>query len=57
MQTSGMSPLLYPSWSSLFPRPANYKERFNLQHAQAQNVVERIFGVVNAGWEILTHAP
>lgn len=40
-----------------FFRPANRKELFNLRHAQARNVVERIFGVIKGRWEILTRPP
>jgi len=29
----------------LLDRPQNYKELYNLRHSQAQNIVERIFGV------------
>lgn len=36
-------------------RPVNREELFNLRHAVARNVVERIFGVVKARWEILEH--
>jgi hypothetical protein len=38
-------------------RPANFKELYNLRHASARNVVERIFGVVKHRWSILTRAP
>ena len=37
--------------------PANKEELFNLRHAQARNVIERIFGVMKKRWAILTHAP
>lgn len=33
------------------------KELYNLRHASARNVVERIFGVIKARWSILTHPP
>lgn len=38
-------------------RPANFKELFNLRHAQGRNVIERIFGVIKQRWEILNHPP
>jgi hypothetical protein len=38
-------------------RPANFKELYNLRHASARNVVERIFGVIKHRWTILTRAP
>ncbi|KAF7368062.1 putative transposase [Mycena sanguinolenta] len=37
--------------------PANYKELYNLRHASARNVVERIFGVIKHRWTILTRPP
>jgi hypothetical protein len=37
--------------------PWNQEELFNLCHAQARNVVERIFGVIKKRWDILTRAP
>ncbi len=33
--------------------PANKEELFNLRHAQARNVIERIFGVLKNWWDIL----
>lgn len=38
-------------------RPANFKELYNLRHASARNVVERIFGVIKHRWSILTRPP
>jgi hypothetical protein len=38
-------------------RPAWKEELYNLRHAQARNVVERIFGVVKKRWAILTNPP
>lgn len=38
-------------------RPANAKELFNLRHAQARNVIERIFGVIKRRFRILLYAP
>jgi DDE superfamily endonuclease len=43
--------------SIFFFRPANREELFNLRHASARNVIERIFGVMKAKWDILTRAP
>jgi len=37
----------------LLDRPHNYKELCNLRHSQAQNVVERIFGVAKKHFSIL----
>ena len=42
---------------SIYNRPANFKELYNLRHASARNVVERVFGVMKHRWTILTHAP
>lgn len=38
-------------------RPANREELYNLRHASARNVVERIFGALKQRWDILNHAP
>jgi hypothetical protein len=38
-------------------RPSNSKELYNLRHASARNVVERIFGVIKHRWTILTRPP
>ena len=35
-------------------RLANHEELFNLRHASARNVVERVFGVLKKRWGILT---
>jgi hypothetical protein len=37
--------------------PANREELFNLRHASARNVIERIFGVVKRRWSILVNPP
>jgi len=37
--------------------PQNYKELFNLRHAQARNVIERIFGVLRKRFPIIVQAP
>jgi hypothetical protein len=38
-------------------RPVNKEELYNLRHASARNVVERIFGVLKRRFVILTHPP
>jgi hypothetical protein len=38
-------------------RPASKEELYNLRHASARNVIERIFGVVKKRWAILTNPP
>jgi hypothetical protein len=38
-------------------RPCNPQELFNLWHAQAQNVIERIFGVLKHHFHILLLGP
>jgi hypothetical protein len=38
-------------------RPANPKELFNLRHASARNVIERVFGVMKNRFEILNRLP
>jgi hypothetical protein len=38
-------------------RPVNAKELFNLRHAQARNVIERIFGVLKQRFRILLLPP
>ena len=43
--------------SDHFHRPRNYRELFNLRHAQARNVIERIFGVFKRKFRILRSAP
>ena len=40
-----------------FFRSVNKEELFNLRHAQARNVIERIFGVLKKRWDILNRAP
>lgn len=58
-QHSGMSlfQIIHKLAWLTYDRPADAKELFNLRHAQARNVVERIFGVVKKRWDILTRAP
>jgi hypothetical protein len=38
-------------------RPANKEELYNLRHASARNVVERIFGILKRRFVILIHPP
>lgn len=38
-------------------RPQNKEELFNLRHASARNVVERIFGIIKKRWAILIRPP
>lgn len=38
-------------------RPSDYKELFNLRHAQARNVIERVFGVVKRRFRIMGIGP
>lgn len=38
-------------------RPKNKEELFNLRHAQARNVIERIFGLVKRRFRVLTTTP
>ena len=40
-----------------FCSPVNQNELFNLRHASARNVVERVFGVLKKRWAILTRPP
>ena len=42
---------------SFFDRPQDYEELFNLRHAQARNVVERIFGVFKRRFALMEAAP
>ncbi|KAG9218342.1 hypothetical protein CCMSSC00406_0007287 [Pleurotus cornucopiae] len=44
-------------WSRSTNTPRDYKELFNLRHAQARNVVERIFGVVKRRFRLINTAP
>ena len=43
------------SWLTCFGsfRPKNHKELFNLRHATARNVIERIFGVIKKKWKLV----
>jgi hypothetical protein len=44
-------------WGRANLRPQNPKELYNLRHAQARNVIERIFGVLKRRFRILLLAP
>jgi hypothetical protein len=44
-------------WGRADLRPVNKEELFNLRHASARNVVERIFGVVKKRFRLLALAP
>jgi len=39
------------------PRPQNAEELFNLRHASARNIIERVFGVLKWRFCILVHTP
>nr|GAT44780.1 predicted protein [Mycena chlorophos] len=41
----------------LMARPQTREELFNLRHAQARNVIERIFGVIKKRWRVLVIPP
>ncbi|KAL7277973.1 hypothetical protein ACG7TL_007926 [Trametes sanguinea] len=42
-------------WGRAAVRPVNAQELFNLRHAQARNVIERIFGIFKERFAILSH--
>ncbi|TYJ59162.1 hypothetical protein B9479_000151 [Cryptococcus floricola] len=42
-------------WGRAGVRPQDGAEVYNLRHASARNVIERLFGVVKARWPILVH--
>lgn len=44
-------------WAQGSQKPQNFKELFNLRHAQLRNVIERIFGVAKKRFPILNTAP
>jgi hypothetical protein len=47
----------YSEFNSLYSRPANAKELFNLRHARLRNVIERIFGVSKRRFRLMNVAP
>jgi DDE superfamily endonuclease len=57
VQTCGSCSSVYYIFFLMQSRPGNYKELYNLRHASARNVVERIFGVIKHRWSILTRPP
>jgi hypothetical protein len=54
--TSGEFLLQHAPWISVFNSPKDYKELFNLRHAQARNIIERIFGIFKRRFKLL-HSP
>ncbi|KAF7314852.1 putative nuclease HARBI1-like protein [Mycena kentingensis (nom. inval.)] len=44
-------------WGNARQRPRNFKELFNLRHAQLRNAVERIFGILKRRWAMFSRAP
>jgi hypothetical protein len=48
---------LYKLLPEIYYRPVNKYELFNLRHASARNVIERIFGVLKRRFRILLLAP
>jgi hypothetical protein len=59
MQIFGMSPIFITNFAylSIFISPTTPQELFNLRHASAQNIVERIFGILKNRFAILQHNP
>jgi hypothetical protein len=47
--------LFLSSSPSFYLRPQNAEELFNLRHASARNVIERIFGVCKKRFKIMAH--
>ncbi|KAL0386298.1 UNVERIFIED_CONTAM: hypothetical protein Sradi_3024100 [Sesamum radiatum] len=44
---------LKEEWDSGQNAPQNHEEFFNMKHASARNVIERMFGLLKARWAIL----
>ncbi|KIL55163.1 hypothetical protein M378DRAFT_18193 [Amanita muscaria Koide BX008] len=44
-------------WARGSQRPQTYQELFNLRHAQARNVIERVFGIIKKRFNLLRAAP
>ncbi|KAI7959523.1 hypothetical protein MJO28_003314 [Puccinia striiformis f. sp. tritici] len=42
-----------PDEIKLNPKPQSYQELFNLRHASARNVIERIFGVIKHRFQVI----
>lgn len=59
MLESGRSPFPYTAtpFTNINCRPKNKEELFNLRHASARNVIERIFGVLKHRFRILLLPP
>jgi hypothetical protein len=59
VQIFGMSPIFITNFAylSIFISPTTPQELFNLRHASAQNIVERIFGILKNRFAILQHNP
>jgi DDE superfamily endonuclease len=43
--------------TDVLPSPRNAKELFNVRHASARNVIDRIFGILKGRFHILEVAP
>lgn len=57
LQSVFLSVIYYDQLIILIFRPQDAEELFNLRHASARNVIERIFGVVKRRFRILVHPP
>jgi DDE superfamily endonuclease len=56
-QAASVIHLLSIFLTDILPRPCNPKELFNLRHASARNVIERIFGILKRRFRILRLPP
>ena len=56
-QGSVSHPYFLEFLTDAFPSPCNPQELFNLRHASARNVIERIFGVLKRRFRILQLPP
>jgi hypothetical protein len=54
---SGESMAAVCNSSNSHVRPKTPEELFNLRHAQARNIVERIFGILKRRWALFNRAP
>lgn len=57
LQEFGMCSVSFVYFFTHLVSPINAKELFNLRHAQARNVIERIFGVLKQHFRILLLPP
>ena len=59
VQIFGTSPnfIINFAYLSIFISPTTPQELFNLRHASARNIVERIFGILKNRFAILQHNP